>query len=463
MQPLTGHRVTATGTHPYDYYYRPGMALRPAPPRAVASELWFEPRRAMLSPWLDVRREPVDTPRTRLMADHLWQGDEPMDALVAAFRRMGSAGGRRMLDRALCHGIDSVEEPLPELVNLFARLDNPPGWYDADEWEHGRRLWINVSTAGKMAMGVQDFMGTFVGAEVASAVGQTGRFVKDPYRRNLESAVWFGSVTAPRALERGNPIFHDTVRVRYMHAQVRAMLRRAWGDEHFAQHGNPISNATTMGAAVTFGLSPICFDHVHGRRCSTAQLDAVMHYWAYIAYVFGVAEELIPRSASEGFEMADYMVATAGVAPAWTATMAGAATRRFTNAGLRGRAEIAATAPLLGVLSYYSSTPLVRTLLADTPLRAVPTQPWSALTGLAATTAVRLRRIDDHLPGARRRMIRRARRLDPFWHRNIRVARYLGARAGIKGTPFDHHDVSADGAPCPIRSPRPGSDTPPSA
>ncbi|MCU1645464.1 MAG: hypothetical protein JWN03_5739 [Nocardia sp.] len=450
MQPLTEVQPV-DGRHPYDYFYRPGMPLRPPPTRAVASELWFEPRKAMLSPWLDVRLEPVETPRTRLMADHLWQGDELMDEVVAAFRRLGTAGGRRMLTQALAHGIDSVDDPPAELVNLFARIDNPPDWYDPELWEYGRRLWINVSTAGKMAMGVQDFMGTFVGAEVASAVGETGRFVKDPYRRNLESAVWFGSVTAPGALERTSPILHDTVRVRLMHAQVRAMLRRRWGDDHFALHGNPISNATTMGAAVTFGLTPICFDHVHGRRCSTRQLDAVMHYWAYIAYCFGVAEELIPRSAAEGMEMVDYMVATAGVAPERTANMAGAATRGFSPATLLGRVQIAATAPALGMFAYYSSQPLIRALLADTPLRAVPLQPWSAATGMVTTAAVRLRALDDHLPGARRRMIRRAEVVDPFWDRNIRVARFLAARVGIKGTPFDHHDVSAEGTPqCPV-------------
>lgn len=440
-----------TGAHPYDYYYRPGLPLRPAPPRAVPSDLWFAPRRAMLSPWLDVRLEPADTPRTRLMADHLWQGDEPMDALVAAFRRVGTAAGRRQLDQALAHGIDSVDDPAPELVRVIARLDDPPAWFDPDRWERGRRRWINVSTAGKMAMGVQDFMGTFVGAEVASAVGATGRFVNDTYRRNLESAVWFGSVTAPGALERRNPILHDTVRVRLMHAQVRAMLRRRWGDAHFAGHGSPISNATTMGAAVTFGLTPICFDHVHGRRCTTGELDDVMHYWAYIAHVFGVAEELIPRSAAEGMEMVDYMVATAGVAPDWTARMAGAATRRLAGTTPAARLRRLSTAPVLGAFAFYSSEPLVRTLLADTPLRDVPVRPWSAVTATAATTAVRLRALDDRLPGARARAGRRTAGYDPFWQRNIRLARFLAARAGIRGTPFDHHDASASD---PVRCPR---------
>ncbi|MFE9581751.1 oxygenase MpaB family protein [Nocardia sp. NPDC006044] len=394
---------------------------------------------------------PVETPRTRLMADHLWQGDEPMDRLVAAFGRIGTAEGRRLLDRALDHGIDTVDDPPPELVALFAALDNPPDWYDPDLWERGRQLWINVSTSGKLAMGVQDFMGTFVGAEVASATGATGRFVNDPYRRNLETSTWFRNVTVRGGMDRWSPVFKDTVRVRLMHSQVRAGLRRAWGADHFAIHGNPISNSTMMGAAVTFGISPICFDHTHGRKSTERQRDAVMHYWAYIAHVFGVAHELIPRTAVEGMEMSDYMVATAGVAPEWTATMAGAATHRLANpAGLTDRLKIRATAPLLGLLAYFSSEPLVRELFRSTPLRDVPVQPWSALTGVAAALDVRLRALDDALPGAHARMARRASADDPVWRRNAKLAKLLAARVGIHGTPYDHHDDSAP-ARCPVR------------
>ncbi|WP_280453939.1 oxygenase MpaB family protein [Nocardia brasiliensis] len=438
--------------HPYDYYYRPGMPLRPAPPRAVATELWYEPRKSTLSPWLEVRPIPVETPRTRLMADHLWQGDEPMDRLVAAFARIGTAAGRRLLDQALDHGIETVDDPPPELVSLFASLDTPPDWYDPELWEYGRRLWINVSTSGKLAMGVQDFMGTFVGAEVASATGATGRFVNDPYRRNLETATWFRNVTVRGGMQRWSPVFKDTVRVRLMHAQVRAGLRRAWGAGHFAAHGNPISNSTMMGAAVTFGLSPMCFDHAHGRPCTERQLDAVMHYWAYIAYVFGVADELIPRSAVEGMEMSDYMVATAGTAPEWTATMAGAATHRLAGTSLADRLKVQATAPLVGMLAYFSSVGLVRELLRDKPLHSVPIQPWAALTGIAAGLDVRLRALDDKLPGARQRRTRRAAAADPVWQRNTKVAELLAARVGIYGTPYDQHDASAAGLNrCPVR------------
>nr|WP_082393253.1 oxygenase MpaB family protein [Nocardia arizonensis] len=439
--------------HPFDYYFRPHMPLRPPPPRAVPSRLWFPTRRAMLSPWLDVRESPAPTPQSRLMADHLWQGDEPMDAVVAAFDRVGTAAGRAMLDLALAHGIESVPDAPPELRALFAHLDNPPQWYDPDLWERGRRCWIGASTSGKLAMLVQDFMGTFVGAEVASATGATGRFVYDPYRRNLETTNWFRTMTVTGALERFSPTFADTVRVRLMHSQVRAGLRKSWGTEHFTENGNPISNATMMGAAVTFGLTPLLFDHAHGRRTSTEDLDAVMHYWSYIAYVFGVAEELIPRTALEGMRMVDYMVATAGVAPEWTGKMARAATSGFRGRGPVRWFKVAAIAPALGMMAYFSSPGLVRELLRATPLRRVPLQPWITLVGLVAAVEVRLHALVDRLPGRERRLARRARGDDPVWRRQARIARLSAARAGIHGTPYDHHDGSAVGGltGCPVR------------
>ncbi|MFD4406236.1 oxygenase MpaB family protein [Nocardia sp. NPDC058499] len=431
--------------HRFDYYYRPGMPLRPPPPRISPSGLWFESRKQMLSPWIDVRRVPVETAQARMMADHLWQGDELMDGVVAAFARVGTAVGRQMLDQALAHGIDTVGDPPAELVALFAHLDNPPGWFDPQRWERGRRLWLNASISGKTAMLIQDFMGTFVGAEVASATGATGRYVNDPYRRNLETANWFRSMTVAGALDRWSRTFQDTVRVRLMHAQVRAGLKKAWGADHFARHGNPISNSTMMGAAVTFGLTPLCFDHVHGRRAGTEQLDDVMHYWAGIAHVFGVAPELIPATAVDGMQLVDYMVATAGTAPAWTARMAGAATRGFAGDGAVARAKVSAASPIAGMMAYYSSDVLVRELLAETPLRNVPLQPWKAATGLVSTVEVRARALGDRLPGAHGRRARRARRDDPMWRWQSRIARAAAVRAGIRDTPYDHHDGSADG------------------
>jgi len=432
-----------TGTHPYDYHYRPGMTLRPAPPRLKRDPAWAD--RAVF----DDFRVAMPTQRQRdlleLFIDHYWQGDPLMDAVVERFRVISVARGRRLLDQALEHGIDSLDDPPTELVNLFASLDNPPAWHDPRDWELGRRLWIDCSLAGKVGMGIQDAIGTFVGAEVSSATGATKRFVNAPLVRNLETAKWFHDATKPGFVDRYSPEFKDTVRVRLMHSQVRLGLRRSWGDEHFGVHGNPISTSTTMGAAVTFGLLPMLTDHNHGRRRSTAEMDTVMRYWSYIAYIFGVTPEIIPTTAQDGIMLADYMISTAGGPTDWTAQMTQAAADNLAGiGGVPGRLARAAVAPAVGAVAYYSGDPLARALVSATPYRDVPIQPWKTLTGLVVHVNVKSRMILDRVPGAAIRRVLRARHSDPMWALNVQTARMLARRGGITGTPYRHHDRTPD-------------------
>ncbi|MEV3924160.1 hypothetical protein [Actinomadura coerulea] len=43
-----------------------------------------------------------------------------------------------------------------------------------------------------------------------------------------------------------------------------------------------------------------------------------MPYWAYIAHLLGVADELVPRGAADGLRMAHHMILTAGGPTEWT-------------------------------------------------------------------------------------------------------------------------------------------------
>lgn len=443
---MTETLVAPTTTHAYDYYYREGMPLRPPPPRLRRDPAW-----SALSVF-DAFRPSNPSPRQRglleLFIDHYWQGDALMDAVVERFRMIGMKRGRQLLEQALDEGIESLADPPVELVELFASLDRAPRWHDPVIWERGRQLWIDCSLAGKIGMGIQDAIGTFVGEEVSSATGATKRFVNAPLVRNLETAKWFHAATKPGFLDRHSTEFKDTVRVRLMHSQVRLGLRRSWGDEHFARHGNPISTSTTLGAAVTFALLPMLTDHNHGRRASTADMDAVMRYWAYIAYVFGVAPEIIPTTAADGVLLADYMVATAGGPTAGTTVMTQAAADNL--AGLPGTAGFlarAAVAPVLGAVAYYSGAPLARALVSATPYRDVPLQPWTTLTGLAVHAAVKYRMVLDKVPGAALRRSLRARHSDPWWALNVQIAQVLARRSGVGHTGYRHHDATADGCP----------------
>lgn len=440
-------------THPLDYYYRPGMPLRPWPRRAMQKRaLWDASRGKFVEPMVDPARLASPSPLIDLVADHQWQGDELMDETVLAFRRIGMQDGRRMLEQALDHGIETVENPPDELVRLFASLDSPPSWHDPARWERGRRLWVNTSFAGKTGMAVMDALATFVGNDVSTATGATRRFVNDYQRRMFETYTWFWNATRENAMDRYSPIFKDTIKVRLMHSQVRAGMLRSWDDESFSEQGCPISATAMLMGSISFGMLPMLVDIAHGRHHSREDLDDAMIYWAYIAYVFGVSEEVIPTTADDGIEILNYFLPYTGGPTQATADMSGAAAKSLSdgsgNLTLRGRAT---AAPLLGAMAYFGGEPATRALIATTPAHDIRIDPWIRLAGVLAMTNVRINQLVDTLPFREARLRRRARKGDRFWRVNVVTSKRAAKRKGIHSTPYDHHDATpSTPAGCPI-------------
>ncbi|MEB3031818.1 oxygenase MpaB family protein [[Mycobacterium] nativiensis] len=444
---------TAGESHPFDYYHRPGMSLRPWPQRSTESrDLWEHPRLRYVEPMVPSCRRSSPGPLVELVADHQWQGDELMDDVVRAFRRTGMAQGRRMLDMALDHGIDAVPDAPAELVRLFDSLDNPPDWHDPVRWERGRQLWVNGSFASKMGMAVMDGLATFVGNDVSKATGATKRFINAFQRRMFESYTWFWNVTREHAMDRYSPIFKDTVKVRLMHAQVRVGLRLSWGDESFEFEGSPISCTSMLMGSISFGLVPMLIDIAHGRLYSASDLDDAWLHWAYIAYVFGVAPAVIPTTAVDAIELMNYFLPYTGGPTPETALMADSAAASVTND--RGKLSLlsrAAAGPLLGVAAYFGGEAATRALIATTPVHDVSLSRWIRLTGLYARANVWQNRVVDILPFKSARLRWRGRTGDRYWRFNLATSRISAKRKGITTTPYDHHDATpSTSAGCPI-------------
>lgn len=452
MTASTGPRSSG-GSHQFDYYHRAGMPLRPWPERATEKrELWDASRSRFVEPMVPAGRLASPSPFIDLVADHQWQGDELMDATVLAFRRIGMADGRQMLEQALDHGIAAVVDPPEELVRLFASLDSSPTWHDPARWERGRRLWVSTSFAGKTGMAVMDALATFVGNDVSTATGATRRFINDYQRRMFETYTWFWNVTRENAMDRYSPIFKDTVRVRLMHSQVRAGMRRSWSDEDFSREGCPISATAMLMGAISFGMLPMLVDIAHGRRHSRQDLDDAMIYWAYIAYIFGVPEEVIPTTADDGIEILNHFLPYTGGPTQATADMSGAAAEALSDADgvltSRGRAT---AAPLLGAMAYFGGEPATRALIATTPVHDIRIDHWIRLAGVLAQANVWVNRVVDVAPFRTARMIRRARKGDRFWRVNVATSRISARRKGIHTTRYDHHDATPSvPAGCPL-------------
>ena len=306
-------------THPYRYYYREGMPLRPSPTPRTDAPSWsalrhrlFDRHHTVHDSWEVDGAPAYDTPQTRLLDDHMWQSDELMDAVVRMFERVGHVVGRAMFTQALEQGIESLENPEPELVALFEQLDTEPEWFDRSSAERGRSLWCNATDASHMVARTFALWATSMEDRTSAATGQTRMFERKPIQRGIETAHFFASTGLADTFERFSEGFGAAARVRLVHAQANRGLSKVWGDEHFAVFGPPISSGFLVGGEGWFCLLPVAVDEMLGRAYTEADWVDLAMFWAFVLYVMGAEERIIPKTGDEMRRMADYIFAHAG-------------------------------------------------------------------------------------------------------------------------------------------------------
>lgn len=224
--------------------------------------------------------------------------DEPGDRVVAAFRRLPPGAGWRMLDEAMALGSARAVHGAPrELQELLAPVFEPPGWVDHDLLEAGAVAWWRAGgfaqllalSAGSLAYGYG------VGS-LARPLARTGRLTQMAPRRLGETARWAVEATRPGALRPGGAGLRATVRLRMVHALIRAHLRTA-GDWDTFNWGEPISAGDTVATGVIgFFVYPLRGLQDIGVRYRDDELEAMTHLWAYISFLMGAPAEFLPGS-----------------------------------------------------------------------------------------------------------------------------------------------------------------------
>lgn len=449
--PGAGVNGGGSDRHPYDYYYRDGMDLRPAPPRAGdrAGADWWEMRRRLFSRWMEVKPVPDETPLLQRLADHMWQGDELMDAVVALGRRIGPANLRDQFEQALAGGTDATPDAPPELRAVLEDMARVPDWFDAAAYERGRLLLVDCSPIGKAGGLIVNVIMTSFGEAVGSATGATGRLQRDPYRRQLETNAFFQTIPYADALEPYSATFNATARVRLMHCQVRAALRAKWGDEHFARHGNPIS-ATDMALGVAaYAAVNLLIDQSFGRTVTERDLDDVTMFWAYHAFRFGVSEDALALTGREAVEMYDWCLANYGTAGSWAEEVAPAllnfTEELFTSSESKVANRIGARVafPLfLGLVAHLGGDPVGYATAGATGRTRRQLQRYERAVKVLARGVVGYAALRDRFPGRQERMVRNAVDGDPFANASQELILSLAARHGHEAATYRSHDAS---------------------
>lgn len=234
-----------------------------------------------------------------------------------------------------------------------------------------------------------------------------------------------------------------------MHSQVRFAAKKRWGVEAFDAHGNPISN-TDMALGITaFGIQNLIGDSALGRDFATSDLDAAVRHWGYIAYVFGVAEDLIPLNFQEGVEQFDYILSTHGKAPEWSPAVADSllivpdeAINLVSSPILRGILNWTAVPFFHGLLYHFGGDSLGYRVLSTRYKSRVRMRIQAIFAVTLGAAIVTTSTVIDALLGHEARMVKRASRGSPTVETSLRLIEMMARRAGVRGVAFETHDMT---------------------
>jgi hypothetical protein len=219
------------------------------------------------------------------------RGDPLADALHEWLCREGTRG-RALFERALRHGIAAIDAPPTPLAGFFAQIERVPEWADWQRMDLGARTYQRVGPATLLVLSAWSLMNGYHSGAAVKPLAFTRQLEAMAPRRLAETGRFVTEVSQVGGMQRHARGFEIAVRVRMMHASVRAGLTRspAWNAQAW---GAPINQADMLGTMMEFSLLWMRGAEMMGFHLEPEEREAVLHLWRYVGWVSGVDDELL--------------------------------------------------------------------------------------------------------------------------------------------------------------------------
>ena len=122
-------------------------------------------------------------------------------------------------------------------------------------------------------------------------------------RRFLETCAFWIAVSEPGGLDRGAAGRASALRVRMMHVFVRRRLL-AHPEWDAAAWGVPISQADALLTILGGSFAPGYAMRLLGYRPTTADIEAMLHFWRYVGHLMGVRPRWFPTTVRDCAQLA---------------------------------------------------------------------------------------------------------------------------------------------------------------
>ena len=249
---------------------------------------------------------------TKALLDRMmFAGDPLADRAVAALheRNYDRAADKLGAVRAL------AAEGDPAAYAFVEAVARPPDWLDAKAIAAGQNVMLGFVALSRLSLMHSLFSGgVFVRATLVTRA--TGRLGANPATRISETGAFIGAILQPGGLEEGALGHETTLRVRLLHASIRAWLKRM---SDFSRDfvGEPIDQTMLAMTLSLFSYLNLRSFARLGVRFSEGENEALQHLWRYVGWLLGIDEALLARSLRQERELWSALVAHQAFAGDW--------------------------------------------------------------------------------------------------------------------------------------------------
>jgi len=249
--------------------------------------------------------------RVDRLAPFLMKGDPLADAVVEEMERSHEGRGFAMFCDALSRP-DTKDLALPPAMRaFFAEVERVPVWVDWATMKRGGELLIRSGALGGLVLGTASLIYGYASPAGNKPLVFSGRLVERAPRRLAETARFVQATALDGGLKRTGSAYAITLKVRIMHAKVRAMLRRSpkWRTEAW---GEPVNQHDMAATTLLFSLVFLKGIRELGIDVDRDESESFMHLWRYSGHLMGVDTELLPTSEFDAWSLGYLINATQG-------------------------------------------------------------------------------------------------------------------------------------------------------
>ena len=212
-----------------------------------------------------------------------------MDAAVEDLAALPSPEVSRLIKAGMDQDESMLRDAPQSLRDIFSEPD--PDWLDHDSFEPGIRAFqaniVNIFAAFVAGTLIDGFS-----TLISESFVQTGRIFDDGVRRLRQNNRHQVEIFWPDGLQRYGDGWKLSVRIRFIHAQVRRLLSQS-SDWDFTAYGTPISAAHMGYSLACFSARTLKHAQTLGAEFSERERESFCAVWRYAGHLMGVPEAVL--------------------------------------------------------------------------------------------------------------------------------------------------------------------------